>query len=124
MHFTIIFFVRASGEANLGTLKYVSMHGTIKFVRATGETILGTLKCCSMHVTIIFVSRLRRGIFRYTKICVPKRSYLGLLFNRRFEPGTTPPATRRNVGVFCYHSEISQKQKFRASGEAILGTLK
>ena len=40
----------------------------LRFVRASGEAIRGTLKYCSMHFTIIFLGRLRRGNPRYTKI--------------------------------------------------------
>ena len=42
---TILF--RASGEANLGTLKYDSECCLTTFVRASGEAILGTLKYVS-----------------------------------------------------------------------------
>ena len=72
MHFAIKFLFRASEEAILGTLKYVSMHFTTNFVfRASGKAILGTRKYWSMCFTIeIYFPRLRRGDFRYTKICV------------------------------------------------------
>ena len=40
-------FVRSSGEAILGTLKYFQMNLLIKIFRASGEAIFGTLKCVS-----------------------------------------------------------------------------
>ena len=63
-----LFFVRASGEAILGTPKHDSMHFTILFFRTSGEAIVGTLKYMSKHFTINVFSHRRRGIFRYTKI--------------------------------------------------------
>jgi hypothetical protein len=41
----------------------------LKFVRASGEAILGTLKDVADRVLTKFVSRLRRGDFWYSKIC-------------------------------------------------------
>ena len=51
--FSYINFVRASGEAILGTLKYLSKaFFTVKIVRASGEAILDTLKYFSSQFTV------------------------------------------------------------------------
>ena len=61
--------VRASGEAFLGTLKYVPMQCSYShFCRTSGEAVLST--CFNAGLLIWFCLRLRRGDFRYTKIVI------------------------------------------------------
>ena len=76
----IFVFVRASGEAILGTQRYFfDAFSYYCFVRASGEAILGTQRYCSMHVRciflLIFCSRLRRGDLRYATILSKAFSY-------------------------------------------------
>ena len=64
-----MFFVRASGEALLGTLKYGSELCLLNLFRASGEAVIGTLRYLSDVFLAKSCSRLRRGDFRYTEMC-------------------------------------------------------
>ena len=83
--FSYIIFFRASGEAILGTLKYLSMHFTMKIFSRLRRGDFRYTKIFSMHFTMKFFSRLRRGDFRYTKI------FFNAFYNEIF---FAPPARR------------------------------
>ena len=64
-------FVRASGEAILGTQRYLEQCVFLTFVSCLRRGDFRYTKTCSMCFTLKNCSRLRRGDFRYTTILYP-----------------------------------------------------